>query len=258
MNSKTDIILSIISNKNNNNKYNFFNNYSLTTNKKINIKIISNNKSDINNENKNDFKTNEYIIEKKEDILLVAKNKNRKYDEKLMIDNNNILYIKRIKKKKYDKITEITRELNQIEPNNHYELIFKGITNLNDNSDRMKNEKKPENNKNNDTEEITKEKRELSINNVEDIIKKYSFNEENKIERRDYINIKPKELQQVNNIIISYENKIEVLYNKSTFTEKAKRNMMKIILPIRLKTVLREYIRGTICHLLIKRMKMKK
>ncbi len=52
---------------------------------------------------------------------------------------------------------------------------------------------------------------------------------------------------------------MEVLYNKNAiFTAQAKKNMMKIILPIRLKTTLREYVRRDICPLLIKRMKAKK
>jgi hypothetical protein len=56
----------------------------------------------------------------------------------------------------------------------------------------------------------------------------------------------------INNIFISYENKMGVLSNKKeTFTEKAKRNMMKIILPIRLKSTLREYVRKNTYPLLI-------
>lgn len=55
-----------------------------------------------------------------------------------------------------------------------------------------------------------------------------------------------------NDILIAHENILEVLYNNnSIFTEKAKRNMMKIILPIRLKITLREFIHRSIFHLLI-------
>jgi hypothetical protein len=61
------------------------------------------------------------------------------------------------------------------------------------------------------------------------------------------------EIRRTNNdITITHEDKLEVLYNKNIeFTEKAKKNMMKIILPIRLKTTLREFIHRSIFPLLI-------
>jgi hypothetical protein len=167
-----------------------------------------------------------------------------------MIDNNNILYIKRKKKIRCDKITEITEELNKIEPHNHYELVFKGKINLNENFEN-KQEKINE-------QKIEQKKEE---NRYKEENKRVNYNKENEVEKGDGIEINPLEFKKTNpnNIIISYENKIEVLYNKNaTFTEKAKRNMMKIILPIRLKTVLRGYIRRIICPLIIKRTKMHK
>jgi hypothetical protein len=49
---------------------------------------------------------------------------------------------------------------------------------------------------------------------------------------------------------------MDVLNSKNDiFTEKAKRNMMKIILPIRLKSTLREYIRKNIYPFLISNLK---
>jgi len=149
----------------------------------------------------------ELAIEKKEDISLVERNKMKKFDDKIMIDNNNTLLFKSSKKKKQDEITEITEELNKIEPNNHYELVFEGIIlDLNQKMDNIQKEK--ENKINN---EIDKGK-ELEINN--DFI------------RKDEI-----------------------------FTEKAKRNMMKIILPIRLKSTLREYVRKNTYPLLVSNLK---
>ena len=44
-----------------------------------------------------------------------------------IIVNNDNLFFEKIKIFQIDKITEITNELNKLEPNNHYELIFKGL-----------------------------------------------------------------------------------------------------------------------------------
>ena len=177
----------------------------------------------------------ELVIEKKEDILLVEKNKIRKFDDIIMIENNNSLLLKSLKKDKRDEITEITEELNKIVPNNHYELIFEGIIlDLNQKLDNIQKEKEKENKK--------------------------IYNENNEIEKGEGLEINPMEMKRtknnINNIFISYENKMGVLSNKNEiFTEKAKRNMMKIILPIRLKSTLREYVRKNTYPLLISNLK---
>ena len=185
----------------------------ISLNQDISLNFIGQQKSinDLNNENINEEK------EKKENEVIDKVNEEdksreeKKFDGVLMIDNNNALYIKKEKKNKNNEITEITEELNVIEPNNHYELLLSGIT-LN------KDLENPEFNKNN-------------------------YNKENEIQQGNEIELNPTEI---------VENK------NSIFKEKAKEKIMKIILPIRLKNILREYIRKKIYYLLIKRIKKKK
>ena len=256
MHTKNDILLNIIS-EHKPKKEKDFNNLIIADN--ININILTDN-TNKNNDKDDKLEQNKIDEEKKEDKLLEETNKIKRFYDILMIDNNNILNIKRIKKKKCDKITEITEELNKIEPDNHYELIFKGILNL----EKM-NISQSNNTINNDNKEIVKEKEETisptKEEKIEDVnTKKKDYNEGNEIHIAGGLEINPVELKRTknnpNNIFISYEDKIEVLYNKNAiFTEKAKRNLMKIILPIRLKTTLREYIRKQIYPLLVKKLK---
>ena len=192
-------------------------------------KIVNDNDSDINKE---------LVIEKKEDILLVEKNKLRKFDDDMIIiDKNNTLVFESSKKDKSDEITEITEELNKIEPSNHNELVLEGIImDLNQKLDNIQKEKEKENNSKN------------------------NYYENNEIEKGEALEINPMEMKRtknnINNIFISYENKMDILNSKNDiFTEKAKRNMMKIILPIRLKSTLREYVRKNTYPLLISNLK---
>ena len=212
------------------------------TKKKSKIKNKEKEKVKVDND-----KNKELVIEKKEDILLVERNIIRKFDDNIMIDNSSSLLLKSSKKNKCDEITEITEELNKIVPNNHYELFFEGIIlDLNQKLDNIQKEKESKiNNKNNS-------------DNVENAKKIY--NENNEIEKGEGLEINPMEMKRtknnINNIFISYENKMGVLSNKNEiFTDKAKRNLMKIILPIRLKSTLREYVRKNIYPLLISNLK---
>ena len=68
----------------------------------------------------------------------------------------------------------------------------------------------------------------------------------NEIDNKEGIEINPVEMKRtknnINNRFISNENKIQFLNDKkSIMSEKAKINMMKIILPIRIRTSLKEW-----------------
>ena len=102
---------------------------------------------------------------------------------------------------------------------------------------------------------IQKEEKESTPNDNKNMNRK-NYNLTNEIEKDYSLEINPiiikKTKNNGNDILITHENIFEVLYNNnSIFTEKAKKNMMKIILPIRLKIILREFIHRSIFPLLI-------
>ena len=231
---KKNIALNIVSEEI---KFDIIENNKSIKEKKTKKKLKHKNKIKIDSDkNVNELNNKELVIEKKEDILLVEKNKIKKFDDNMfMIDNNNSILLKSSKKNMHDEITEITEELNKIVPNNHYELVFEGIIlDLNQKLDNIQKEKEKENKK--------------------------IYNENNEIEKGEGLEINPMEIKRtknnIDNIFISYENKMGVLSSKDDiYTEKAKRNMMKIILPIRLKSTLREYVRKNTYPLLISNLK---
>ena len=149
---------------------------------------------------------------------------------------NNNLFIKQKKIKKCDKMTEITDDLNIIVPCNNYELfiekIIKKIIYINNNEQQLSFIKDTLNNTN---KNIYK-----SIN--------LEINKENALEINPLI-IK-------NTSEITKENEMNILYNRyAIFTQKAKNNMMKMILPIKIKVTLRQFIHRNIFPLLIKQLK---
>ena len=270
--SKVNIEQFMIGNNNNINKCDYNNNNIICDNERFSL--IKG-----RTENKNNNNNNNLTVEKKDEILLAESNinKNKKLDIEFTIDKNNNLFIKRIKKSQCDKITEITEELNRIEPNNHYELIFEGIINLNEDIVNKNNMKaiNPENNITNNNKiiidnnkqefsfmqnDMDNDKNKVYISNNNNPNRNINYNINNEIDKCNALEINPFEIKRTknntNNIFISHENKLEVLYNNnSVFTEKAKKNMMKIILPIRLKTTLREFIHRSIFPLLINKLR---
>ena len=266
-------------------KENYENNNSKLFKDNNNINIYENERFFLINNNKEKAeKTNvNLIIEKNKSISLIEQNKNKNgnnINENLSIFSNNDLIIKGKIKEKCDKNTEITEEINKIEPANHSEIIFQGIeikkddinANIininNENDDSVKNEeenkiilrnkKKSEliNNKSN----ISNNK--IEINNINDINKNINinYNKINEIEKGDGLEINPYEIKRthnnLDNIFISYENKMQMLNNKnSIYNEKAKINMMKMILPIRINSALKEWIKKNIFKILMYNLK---
>ena len=138
-------------------------------------------------------------------------------------------------------MTEITEELNGIEPNNHYELILQGkIKSTNNNN--IINEKEP-------NEKTSLAKNDNTVNKNRNI----NYNINNEIEKGNCLEINTIELKRTNigsfNVVCADGN------NNSIFTEKAKNNLIKIILPIRIKTTLKDFIHRSIFPLLINKLK---
>ena len=191
-----------------------------------------NNNYKINNQNK------DLIIEKENNIIRNKKDTVKDEVKKIEFipDYLNInIFIKSKKKKRCEKMTEITEELNPILPCNNYELsidrIIRKILYINNNEQELSFIKKNEDGKN-----------KIIYNNIN-----------LEIYKDDALEINPLMMKQS---LITKENDINIPFNKYTFfTKKAKNNMMKMILPIRLKTTLREFVQRNTFPLLIKYLK---
>ena len=257
-----------------------------------NIEIFENERFCLTNgdiSNKKNLRNNSenLIINNKENNLLLNKDKN----SELIICDNDKLNIEGKRQNKCDNFTEISNEINIMEPDNHCELIF-SPTNIkkesreNENNKKVEFEKefniensvKNENEIENESKTILRKKQQFEIinkieNNIPGIIinstenrnsKNVNYNLVNEIEKGDALEINPFEMRRTqnntDNIFISNENKIEFLNNKeSIYSDKAKKNMMRIILPIKMKSIIRETVKKMAYKYLIHNLKeMKK
>ena len=244
-----------------------------------NIEIYENERffflnSDINNK-KNLDNIGNLISDNKENNSLLNKDKKFKNIDELLICDNDNLNIEGKKVKKCDKITEISNEINIIEPDNHYELIFNSTNVKKENEENENNIKtefeneinienfiQNENKIGKENKVILKKSQQFEIinkieNNIPGIItkstenkfsKNINYNLVNEIEKGDALEINPFEMRRTqnnnDNIFISNENKIEFLNNKeSIYNDKAKKNLMRIILPIKMKSIIREMVK---------------
>ena len=103
------------------------------------------------------------------------------------------------------------------------------------------------------------EKKDFNDNDIKKDKKNYN-NNNYEMDIRESLEINPIEIKRsknnIKNIFINNTDKFEFLNDKeSIMTEKAKINLMKIILPIKLKKILGDWIKQTFLHLLIKKLK---
>ena len=204
---------------------------------------ITNSKESIENKYEN---VNQFSIEGEKKIKLRDKNKNKTKVNpniknefvtiKIIPAINNNLFFKKKKTKTCEKMTEITEDLNLILPCNNYELFIEKIIN-----------------------------KIIYVNNNEQqlsFIKDPLDNTNKKIYKNIYLEINKENALEINPLIIkntpeiTKENEMQILYNKyAIFTQKARKNMIKMILPIKIKVTLRQFIHRNIFPLLIKQLK---
>ena len=195
--------------------------------------LIIENQKGFNYEKQNAFNKDDLSIVKKNELNIINNKKDKKEEENkqkiLLISNKSDFIIKSKEKEKCDKMTEITEEMNIIK------------------SDTDKNILEKENNSIEYRKEIKEKK--IEINN---------YNSVNEIEKGEALEINPYEIKRtkINKKEISKQNDINVIVSKDNiFKEKSKNNLMKIILPIRLKETLIKYIKKNFFLYLINQLK---
>ena len=166
------------------------------------------------------FKLNDLSIEKNRYLDIIGKNSTVKQeqDEKknikpiYLISNKTDFEIKKEEKQKYDKTTETTEEMD--------------MTNINNTI-------------------LTKENEivEYKINKRDKTKAIKDYNSVNEIEKGDGLEINPYEIKRTKINTINQQNNINIFASNNTFNEKAKKNLMKMIFPIKLKEVLLRYIK---------------
>ena len=202
----------IIIENNKNNNINDINNFL----KKENINIISLNPIK-NDKEKLSNNINNLKIEK---LFYIKLSYNNNIINNFKIVNNGNIIIKQKKKKRKDKMTEITEELNPLIPINNIEF----------NIDKIIKKIKYINNKEQEIYFI----KDMNNNEI-----KYT-NILLEINKGDALEINPFSIKKTE---IKKENNFDILNNKYIFYSlKAKNKMMKMILPIKIKIVLKKYL----------------
>ena len=179
--------------------------------------------------------------EKKDDNIIKLKQVKEPKKEKkqlLLISNQNNFIIKNKEIKKEDKMIETNKEIKKekeiIKPDNKSEILLKGKEN---NIIFIKENKSIE----------YKKERKNKIKN---------YNLVNEIEKGDALEINPYEIKRTKKEIkISEQKKIEVIISNNIFTEKSKKNLVKILFAIKLKAILIKYIKKKFFSKLIQELK---
>ena len=214
-----------------------------------------------NSENKNEKLEDKPIITKEpenkpeiKDLLKVESQKEmnielklqRKFHDNIISDHNNDISIIQTPVINNQNLSVNKKEINPKFKNE--KLIIVKKINLNINKPKEKEKAEIINKKNYTIEKNNiyikkikiKKKDEMTETNEEKINNQNNFNNKNEIEKNETLEINPKEMKKVEEKI---DIKIKEFKPSKTFTEKAKNHMMKMILPIRLKGTLKEYIR---------------
>ena len=214
-----------------------------------------------NSENKNEKSEDKPIITKepenkpeKKDLLIpesqtemnIELKLQRKFIDNIVSDHNNDIIIIQTPVINNQNLLENKKEINPKFKNE--KLIIVKKINLNINKPKEKEKTEIINKKNYTIEKNNiyikkikiKKKDEMTETNEEKNNNQDNFNNKNEIEKNETLEINPKEMKKVEEKI---DIKIKEFKPSKTFTEKAKNHMMKMILPIRLKGTLKEYIR---------------
>ena len=244
----------VIDNKKRNNKLLKTEDNKIINSNEINENFFKNKINDLKNKN-NDLKENDKLnknIKDKSYNLISDDNKNIEDIIQRINQNKKIASKLSRNSSNFEEFKKYTNNVNKLKKNIHDIVKNKFWTN---NRKIIKNnDNESKNNKNIINEKEPNEKTSLAKNdNTVNKNRNINYNINNEIEKGNCLEINTIELKRTNigsfNVVCTDNN------NYSVFTEKAKNNLIKIILPIRIKTTLKDFIHRSIFPLLINNLK---